>query len=159
MLDHLRACFVSGRVLYTRHARDEMRSEGFGPVREQEVFEAIQAGRIIEDYPEAEPYPCVLIYGQTATERPIHAVCAYAEDDDLAIVVTVYEPDPSRWADFERRRRCKSCNVRNYSWFNSKYFLRPTIYLHIWLGSYWSCICNDVINGYILTNFDLLVVF
>ncbi len=28
MLDCLRACFVSGRVLYTRHARDEMRSEG-----------------------------------------------------------------------------------------------------------------------------------
>jgi hypothetical protein len=82
-----------------------MRSEEFGPIREQEVFEAVQAGRVIENYPEAEPYPCVLIYGRTAIDRPIHAVCAYADDDDVAIVITVYEPDSDRWVDFERRRR------------------------------------------------------
>jgi hypothetical protein len=27
-----------------------------------------------------------LVYGRTTAGRPIHAVCAYAEDDDLAIV-------------------------------------------------------------------------
>ena len=104
MLEHLRACFTADRALYTRHARDEMRQEGFGPIHEQEVFEAIRSGKIIEDYPDDEPYPCVLVYGRTAADRPIHVVCAYADDDDLAIVITVYEPDPARWVDFERRR-------------------------------------------------------
>lgn len=104
MLDHLRACFIADQVLYTRHARNEMRLEEFGPIHEHEVFEAIQSGKIIEDYPEAEPYPCVLIFGKTMTDRPMHIVCAYADDDDLAVVITVYEPNPNRWVDFERRR-------------------------------------------------------
>ena len=94
----------SNRALYTRHARNEMRLEEFGPIREQEVFEAIQSGKVIEDYPDDKPYPSVLVYGRTAAGRPTHMVCAYAEDDDLAIVITVYEPDPARWVDFGRRK-------------------------------------------------------
>ena len=104
MLKHLRACFAADCVLYTRHARDEMRQEEFGPIHEQEVFEAIRSGKIIENYPDDEPYPCALVYGRTTAGRPIHAVCAYAEDDDVAIVITVYEPDPARWVDLERRK-------------------------------------------------------
>jgi len=30
--------------------------------------------------------------------------CAYSEEDDLAIVVTAYQPDPNVWMDFKRRR-------------------------------------------------------
>ena len=104
MLEYLRVCFIANRVLYTRHARDEMRLEEFGPIREQEVFEAVQTGKVIESYPDDEPYPCVLIYGRTAVDRRIHVVCAYADDEDIAIVITVYEPDPARWVDFERRK-------------------------------------------------------
>ncbi len=104
MLNRLRACFTANRAFYTRHARSEMRLEEFGPIREQEVFEAIQSSEVIEDYPDDEPYPSVLVYGCTAAGRPIHVVCAYADDDDLAIVITVYEPDPARWVDFRRGR-------------------------------------------------------
>jgi hypothetical protein len=81
-----------------------MRLEEFGPIREQEVFEAIQSGEIIEDYPNDEPYPSTLVYGHTTADRPLHVVCAYADDDDLAIVITVYEPDPAQWVNFVRRR-------------------------------------------------------
>jgi len=104
MLNRLQACFATSRVLYTRHARNEMRLEEFGPIYEQEVFEAVQSGKVIEDYPDDEPYPSMLVYGRTTTGRAIHVVCAYADEDDLAIVITVYEPDPARWLDFERRR-------------------------------------------------------
>ena len=104
MLDRLRSCFTSDRTLYTRHAREEMRLEEFGPICEQEVFEAVQCGEVIEDYPDDRPYPSALIYGHTEAGRPVHVVCAYADDDDLAIVITVYEPDVSRWTDFRRRK-------------------------------------------------------
>jgi hypothetical protein len=30
-------------------------------------------------------------------------VCAYSPEDDRAIIVTVYEPDPGRWIDLRRR--------------------------------------------------------
>lgn len=96
---------MAERAIYTRHARDGMRLEEFGPIREQEGAEAIQSGKIIESYEDDEPYPSALIFSRTARGRPIHVVCAYASEEGLAIVITVYEPDPERWTNYERRRR------------------------------------------------------
>jgi hypothetical protein len=45
-----------------------------------------------------------LLYGTTQKGRPIHVVCAYAAEDNLVIVITAYEPDPTRWIDYRRRR-------------------------------------------------------
>lgn len=105
MIGRIKKCFLENRVLYTQHARDEMRSEELGPIREEEVFEAVQTGEVIESYEDGKPYPSALVYGRTSRDRPIHLVCAYAEEEDMAIVITVYEPDPSRWIDYRRRRK------------------------------------------------------
>jgi hypothetical protein len=103
MLDKIKECLKLERVLYTKHAKDEMESEELGEIREDEVFEAIIQGNIIEDYPDDDPYPSCLIFGRTSRNRPIHVVCAYSADDDIIIMVTVYEPHTVRWVDFERR--------------------------------------------------------
>jgi len=103
-IDEIRRCFYKERVLYTYHARREMRAEEFGVINEIEVHEAISSGEIIEEYPDDEPYPSALIYGNTLQGRPIHAVCTYVKEDDLVIVVTVYEPDPALWINFRKRR-------------------------------------------------------
>ncbi len=105
LLENIRACFGSDRVLFSRHARDEMLTEELGEIVEKEVFDAVLAGKLIEDYPADEPYPSCLIYGVTESRRPLHVVCAHAEDAQVAIVITVYEPNPERWVDFERRKR------------------------------------------------------
>lgn len=89
--------------MYTRHARDEMRTEERGPIREQEVFEAVTSGEIIERYDHDTPFPSVLLFGRTSEERPIHSVCAYDSLEDQVLVITVYEPDPNRWEGFRRR--------------------------------------------------------
>jgi len=81
-----------------------MRSEELGPIWEWEVFEAVQTGEVIESYKDDKPYPSALVYGITSRSRPIHLVCAHADEEDMAIVITVYEPDPSRWIDHRRRR-------------------------------------------------------
>ncbi|MCL0046572.1 DUF4258 domain-containing protein [Dehalococcoidales bacterium] len=104
MLDSVRQCFMLDRALYTKHARQEMLGEEHGTITEGEVFEAIQEGEVIESYPDDEPYPSILVLGKTRHGRTIHIVCAYSEQDELAIVITAYEPDPSRWIDGRRRR-------------------------------------------------------
>ena len=81
-----------------------METEESGEIRESEVSEAVLGGKIIEDYPKDEPYPSCLIYGRTLGNRPIHVACAYAREDETAIIITAYEPDADRWIDFERRR-------------------------------------------------------
>lgn len=82
-----------------------MRAEEFGPITDQEVYEAICTGEVIETYPDDTPYPCVLIFGTTGANRPLHAVCAYNGEDDQAVIVTVYHPDPDQWEDYRRRKR------------------------------------------------------
>lgn len=105
MLDTIRRCFRENKVLYTAHARKEMRLEEPGLIREEEVYEAALKGEIIEDYEDDQPYPSTLLHGNTLAGRPIHIVCAYCSTDDLLIIVTVYEPDPARWINYRRRRK------------------------------------------------------
>jgi hypothetical protein len=59
----IRRCFVTERVLYSGHARREMRDEEFGPITDREVEEALQSGEVLEMYPNDTPCPSVLIFG------------------------------------------------------------------------------------------------
>jgi hypothetical protein len=104
VLKKIQDCFRLEKVLYTKHARDEMETEELGEIKEEEVFEAILNGKIIETYPDDKPYPSSLIYGRTSENRPMHIVCAYIRDEDRVIIITVYQPDPDKWIDFERRK-------------------------------------------------------
>ena len=100
----IRRCFEAERVLYSGHARHEMRVEEFGPITDQELYEAICGGEVIETYPDDKPYPSALIFGRTHSNRPLHVVCAYDSEGDRAMIVTVYQPDPQRWEDYRRRK-------------------------------------------------------
>ncbi len=66
----LRRCFESDRVLYSGHARREMRLEELGPITDQELYEAVCAAEVVQTYPEDRPFPSVLIYGSTGATRP-----------------------------------------------------------------------------------------
>lgn len=101
----IRQCFDSDQVLYSGHARREMRVEEFGPITDQEVYEAISSGEVIETYYDDKPYPSVLIFGMTKTNRPLHIVCAYNNEDNRAVIITVYHPDSNRWEDYRRRKK------------------------------------------------------
>ena len=98
-------CFQADLVFYTRHARFEMENEEFGAIFENEVYEGICSGEIIEDYPQDKPYPSALILGKTAADRSLHIVCAYDEEENLTVVITVYQPNPERWIDYKRRKK------------------------------------------------------
>jgi hypothetical protein len=101
----IKKCFESDSVFYTRHAKFEMEHDEFGRIRENEVYEALCRGEVVEEYTEDEPYPSVLILGKTLVDRPLHIVCAYDRKEDLAIIITVYHPDPDLWIDFKRRSK------------------------------------------------------
>jgi len=62
MLNKIQDCFEEQRLYYSSHARDEMEADEFGEIKDREVFESVRTGKIIENYPEDEPYPSCLIY-------------------------------------------------------------------------------------------------
>lgn len=69
-----------------------------------EVKEAVnQNAKIIEIYPYDKYGPSCLFLGYTRQNRPLHIQCSYPSRPILKIV-TLYEPDPDKWINFEKRR-------------------------------------------------------
>ncbi|MFQ6055664.1 MAG: DUF4258 domain-containing protein [Methanosarcinales archaeon] len=104
----IRNCFTQYQVKYSDHALYEMKYEEKGVIKTKEVYEAVMNGEIIEEYPDDKPFPSVLINGKTKMDRNIHVVCAYSEEHNKVIIITVYEPDLLRWeSDYKKRRKNK----------------------------------------------------
>ena len=104
-MQNIQECFEAESVFYTRHAKFEMENEEFGQILDNEVYEAICNGEVIKEYLEDKPYPSVLIFGKTTANRPLHIVCVYNKDEKLAIVITVYHPNPNIWIEYKRRKK------------------------------------------------------
>ncbi len=103
-MEAVRRCISA--CLFTDHARCEMATEPLGAITVDEVLQALESGELIEEYADDEPYPSCLILGRTMAGRPLHIVCAPDLDEGRLVVVTIYQPDPSRWSvDLKRRRR------------------------------------------------------
>ena len=90
-----------GRVRVTDHADEEAEADRLSL---DDVFASALRGEVIEDYPSDRPYPSCLIYGQTPDNAPVHSVWAYNEENQWAVLITVYRPDPRRWIDLRTRR-------------------------------------------------------
>ena len=89
------------KIRFTQHALRRMFERS---IRPEDVRRVIEAGEVIEDYPDERPYPSALLLGN-AGNRALHAVIAYDSTVGECYVVTVYVPDTSMWSDDYRRRR------------------------------------------------------
>jgi len=70
-----------------------------------DVAHVLEMGEVIEQYPDDRPYPSRLILSFVCG-RPLHVVAAENAGTGETIIITVYEPDPTRWdASFRRRLR------------------------------------------------------
>ena len=105
MLSKIKESILNRNVKFTSHARGEMECEEFGEIDKGEVYEVVLNGEIIEEYADDKPYPSCLIFGKTSIKRPIHAVCAYVEDEKLTVIITVYHPDPNGWVEYRKRKK------------------------------------------------------
>ncbi len=70
------------------HSGNKMRER---EITEQEIYEAIASGQILEDYTASE---CCLILGFSQAGRPLHIVCTTA---GTLKIITLYEPKPPDW--------------------------------------------------------------
>lgn len=73
-------------------------------LRLEDVSTSLFNGELIESYPRDFPFPSCLVYGRNRQGEPIHSVWAFDEIGGVAILVTVYRPNPNRWIDFKIRR-------------------------------------------------------
>jgi len=100
-LNEIQFKVINGLFEFSRHAVDQ---SIIRDISVQEVKEAInQNAQIIEDYPEDKYGPSCLVLGFTRQNRPLHIQCSYPSRPILKII-TLYEPDPAKWIEFEKRR-------------------------------------------------------
>ena len=64
----------------------------------------LESGEVIEQYPDASPYPARLVLAWVGN-RPLHVVVSAEPPLGQRFVITVYEPTEAEWQpDFKRRR-------------------------------------------------------
>ena len=87
-------------IVFRQHAIERMFERN---VSIDDVKEIIEKGKLIAYYENDKPYPSKLLL-KIINDRPLHVVIAENKNDNMIIVVTVYEPDGKSWSeDFERR--------------------------------------------------------
>jgi hypothetical protein len=65
-------------------------------ISKEDLRQALATGKIIESYPDDEPYPRRLVLGWSGAQ-PIPVVVDDNRDENEIIVITVYEPRLDRW--------------------------------------------------------------
>ena len=90
------------RYEFSKHAVDQTIIRGIAVDEMEQAL--INRSIVIEDYAEDKYGPSCLILGYTDRGRPLHVHCSYPSRP-LVKIVTVYEPDTSRWLDLRIRKR------------------------------------------------------
>lgn len=101
ILDEILRKIETGQVEFSQHAVDQSIIRG---ISMQDFQEAMERSEIIEDDPHDKYGPSCLVLGFTMTNRPIHLHCSYPMRPRIKII-TVYEPDRSRWINDRIRRQ------------------------------------------------------
>ena len=91
----------NSRVKITNHADEEAEADN---LTFDEIYFSVLHGEIIENYSTDKPYPSCLIYGKNFCCKPIHSVWAYNENNQWAVLITVYRPNPERWLNLKERK-------------------------------------------------------
>ena len=100
-IDDIRDALLNDRYRTTEHANEKTTIE---QITFAYIRESVLSGEIIEDYPHDRPLPSCLVNGASPDAGYLHSVWGYNSDGRLAVLITVYRPDPDRWIDLRIRR-------------------------------------------------------
>ena len=99
-LEAIRSAFASGRFDFTEHAAERAVERN---ISESEIREAGSRAITIEEYPDDKYGPTRLLLGFTEAGRALHIQAADPSSPSVRII-TLYEPDPVEWEDYQRRK-------------------------------------------------------
>ncbi len=100
-IEQLRKYCSEDKIFATNHAAERFRER---KISVRDIYNAINCGEIIEQYPNDYPYPSCLILGKNLRGEEIHTVLS--DEGTASRIITAYFPDVDKWsADFKVRRQ------------------------------------------------------
>lgn len=102
-LNRIQQLIQRGKILISDHGYDELASDG---IYVRDVIESVADAVVIEDYPDYQKGPSVLVLQKDSEGHKIHVVWGIPRGAaSPAVLVTAYRPDAERWSDDFMRRR------------------------------------------------------
>jgi len=90
-----------GRVEWRRHALERLAERD---IPRAAVLHVIEKGRVVEEYPDAAPFPSWLLSAQWHGSE-LHVVAALDAEQKEVHVITAYRPDADHFASNGLRRK------------------------------------------------------
>lgn len=101
-IERIRQAVREGRINTRYHASRRMMER---EILYEEVLEVISKGEVVENYPEAKPFPAYLIMGSVKGKEPLYVLCSF--DGEVVHIITVHWLDPQKWITPWTRRKLK----------------------------------------------------
>ena len=99
-IDHIKALCSEKRIKWTLHIIRKLQERG---IYREDVFKAIETGKIIEQYPDDYPFPSCLLLGNDRNGKPLHLVIA--SDGSILFLITAYFPNLDKFdSNYETRK-------------------------------------------------------
>lgn len=93
----IQAMVARGSYRVSDHAFEEMVKDDIMP---SQIVAGLGTALFVEDYPDANRGPSVLVLLSDGNRRPLHAVWGIPKQrPDLAVLITAYRPKPDVWSD------------------------------------------------------------
>ena len=90
-IEKLRQYSAEDKIFVTNHAAERFRERG---ISIRDIYNAINNGEIIEQYPNDYPYPSCLVLGDNLRD-----------EGASSRIITAYFPDVDKWSEDFRVRR------------------------------------------------------
>ena len=103
LITAIRTLVRSGIIRISDHGYEELANDD---ILVRDVISGCEAAVVIQEYPDYQKGPCVLVLEIDRDDKPIHVVWGIPrQETEPAVLVTAYRPDPATWeSDYLRRK-------------------------------------------------------
>ena len=102
-LNQVQALVDDDEILVSLHGSEELAADN---IDVRDAVGGLVSAVPVEEYPDYEKGPCILVLQHDREDRPIHVVWGIpAGRTKPAVLVTAYRPDPRKWDETWQRRR------------------------------------------------------